>query len=192
MRALWLAALLGLPAVAGASADAHDAVSLGAFSWAVDGGRARDALFAGFGGLGYAHAFGDRFAFATYDFGSSALEAGAAGRLGIAGRLQAWGSASVVVAPRAGLTLGPRGLVALGATFGQTLVVRPSVSVSAAYVGGPGFAAALLLPVEGSVEVGLRVGVVRPFLRFSAGADLLAASRFTGRGGVALCLALPE
>lgn len=191
IRALVTALLLTAPAIARASGDAHDGVALAGLATTLDGDRARHIAYAGLSGAGYAHAFDGDFAFLTYAWRSSALEAGWARRIAVGHRFDGWGALSFAAAPRGAFTAGPRALLALGGRFGDQVVWRPAVSASIAWISGPDTPRAILLPLEASLEVALRTWRLKPFLRLAAGADLLAALRMTGRGELAIGFAWP-
>lgn len=187
-----LMAVLLAPLAGRASGDAHDAVAATAFASLGDGEGMRQALFAGYGGVGLARASGGHGGFVTCAWRSSSIETGLVRRLGGWSRIDAWSSLSLALSLRGAVTAGPRGLVAIGGKWGERLIVRPSISLSVASVFGPQTETAWLMPIEASVELGAQAGRWRPFVRLAAGSDLTAARHLTGRGEIALGLAWPQ
>jgi hypothetical protein len=147
-------------------------------------------LTAGTGGVVGLVSFSHGFTFASYDYGGYDLEIGGGLRFNPVGPLLLWVAGSVIVAPVGGDAGGGRIAAGVAARFGRRWFVRPGIGVSLGVVGSPE-GHTLLLPIEGSVEVGYTWPFVSPYLRVSLGLDPIAGTLVTARGAISVGVSIP-
>lgn len=128
------------------------------------------------------------FAYANVDWSATSIEAGGGMRLDLIGPLKGFVGAGGILVPRFGVSGGGRVLAGLSARFGEQLFFAPALSASFGAVSPE--PVTLLLPFEGSAQVGYAWRYVSVFLRFALGADPLAGPMTSLRADAALGLSV--